>query len=1370
MSSEKLFNPGHVGELIPEVDVARQAVNSLGGYAYQALIATLAWLDLDSEHHLALEIAEDYALVAKQAIGAVQVKDTKKSGPVTLNSDSVRKAIVGFVDLVERNPDREVHLRFLTTSEIGRERVMADRPGSLPGLEYWRKVAAGADCGPLRRILESEKFPETVREFCRARDDDALRRDLIRRIDWDCGTADFKVARRDLEDRLIVLGRDRFELSSFDTRQVADSLVYTVLQKSIADAPEERLLTRGDLYEAMEAAALISIPRSLYTRLVNIALSLSEGLTGEASVEQPVADSGSSWLLDAPEPVVPDRMLARVVVERAVKDNLLNVGAAVVVGPSGSGKSILCRVIAASLVGDCRIVDFRGKSPDQARERVNALFARVGALQSCTLIVEDINFLDDEMVALGMKRVLDALRQRDCKALITCYRKPSVATLTRLGLGPDCVVECPYFSEEEVNLLVKMYGGDPDQWGRLPYFSGAHGHPQLTHAFVMGMETRGWPVEEIESTLMRGLTTDDTDAARETARRNLVSALSEGTRILLYRLSIVVGRFDRALGLSIGGIEPAIRGSGECLDQLIGPWIEAVGNDEYRVSPLASGFGGEMLEIAEQNRVHKAIAEHISKKRVIDDLDANAIMFHGLAGESTTSLAQLTQSLMRVDVDKLGNLAEGMPTLRLLRTDRLIYPKHLSVSVMLRMAQFRLTAALGDRRGAAEIVATLFDEASRMPDGKPKQVLDQMVLILLLSTKGVANYLDNWIVLLLRFKSMVQGDSFLQSLAANVESARDAAGAPYGAILFSIGSAELGSVSRLEMIVNDLDKIDPVDRKSWLTPIDKSLGDYSVLVNTPWVAEQSRDDFDASETALRFRRMSETTRSWGIRPLCLQCWVAQAIMLDEYLDDPEGALAVLGEAVTVMGNDLILSRARAKVHWRRGDHRRALDVLLSIADRVGRDSPVERMNALREAAISAANCNEWAQAEEWFLEAQNAAELMQIDDRQAIVIGLGADSSVAALEQGDVGQMLERLGEALVALRDIDPDATLRNTYCHRVVRHTALWAKSRILEEDIRIDGEPIAMQPGSCSNPEPLPEIRKLPLGHIDVSLYMLAQVEAAAAMDVGIRAGLQDRLEQGTIPIMEILLRLEEMRSHIGRLDSKGFSNCFLKYVESGAFLSAEVDELKTNLDPLAPVRGEIPALNKNGPFGPAAERVANEAILAFVVRCALTEKSGEVSKLQRLLVREFSGTFPGAGVFDAASGKGDKLGELERAVLSISYLLLKGEHLEPDAFWVAGLRLFEWVNKSRFESALMPYLAAWKRAGWERIVKSERFRLILPIRTVPEIQSVLHIGSNDRIFVAKLILASMSSVGRTLSQEYLDRLVALSRGEGQLSESS
>ena len=53
----------------------------------------------------------------------------------------------------------------------------------------------------------------------------------------------------------------------------------------------------------------------------------------------------------------------------------------------------------------------------------------------------------------------------------------------------------------------------------------------------------------------------------------------------------------------------------------------------------------------------------------------------------------------------------------------------------------------------------------------------------------------------------------------------------------------------------------------------------------------------------------------------------------------------------------------------------ALEILRGIADQVGGDSPVERAFALREAAISAAKCDDWSQAEQWFLDAQSAARL-----------------------------------------------------------------------------------------------------------------------------------------------------------------------------------------------------------------------------------------------------------------------------------------------------------------------------------------------------------------------------------------------------------
>ena len=122
-----------------------------------------------------LEVAEDYAIVARDAILGVQVKDAERSGSVTLNSVSVRNAITNFIDLVERNPDKSVDLRFFTTSDIGTEREIADRPDNMAWLHYWKRTCAGANILPLRKVLESNKFMDKVRRFCKARDDEQLR-------------------------------------------------------------------------------------------------------------------------------------------------------------------------------------------------------------------------------------------------------------------------------------------------------------------------------------------------------------------------------------------------------------------------------------------------------------------------------------------------------------------------------------------------------------------------------------------------------------------------------------------------------------------------------------------------------------------------------------------------------------------------------------------------------------------------------------------------------------------------------------------------------------------------------------------------------------------------------------------------------------------------------------------------------------------------------------------------------------------------------------------------------------------------------------------------------------------------------------------
>ena len=1018
MNSHNLFNAGPPAGLVPQGDRARQAVDSLRGYAYQALAAAFAWLDIDEHGQLFLEVAEDYATIANDALHAVQVKDTEISGSVTLNSASVRKAVAAFVDLVERNPGKQVDLCFFTTSEIGTERAAADCPAGMAGLEYWRKVAAGADPSPLRSILESDKFPESVRTFSKTRADVALRRDLIERIHWDCGKPDFSTLRQALEERLVVVGRDRFNLPAPEARELADPLVYRVLEKSIVDTPQNRVLTRASLYDAIDAATRTSVSRASVEALTRLASDLTGSFGGGLGRGNPLSTAETDWLIDGTTLPAPQGMIARVAVESAVTNALENSGVGVLVGGSGLGKSIVSRAVAAARADAFFIADFRNSDDaNETHRRLDMVFDRIGGLPSSTLILEDLNHFDDTRVRLSLARVIEALRRRYRKALITCYRQPSLNTLAEVGLNQGCVVDCPYFSEEEAHALVLNNGGDPGKWRRLAYIAGACGHPQLTHAFVIGIAARGWPVKEMEAVISRGLSSDDTDAARDAARRSLVSALPEETRNLLYRLSIATGRFNRSLALTIGQIPPSVSQTGECLDQLVGPWIEAAGKDLFRVSPLASRSGHETLPPDEQKRIHEAIAVQMFGKGTIDANDFDTIMMHAVAGKMPQILAMLGLSVVLAD-SPVEKLAEHLLLFRLFSTDVPIYPEDSFASGILRLTQFKLATATDEGNKIPDIVAALFNEVESIPEGEMRHLFEAMAVGTVLSTMGVANYLENWVALLLRFKTMIETDELLQGLVANVEDAVDAAGSNFFAALLSVGSARLASVQRLEYVINELDKLDASERTLWLKPIDKASSDYAVFINGPWAMQRHSEAFDAVDAAMRYQRIAKKTRGWGIRPLTLQCLVAQAVMLDEYQNNREGALAVLAEARAAYGDDIILSRAIAKVHYHHDEHGTALEIVRSIADQVGVDDPVERAFALREAAISAAQCDEWSQAEQWFLDAQSAAKLVQVDDMHVMAVGLGADSAVAALETGDVSRALTRLAEAVEALAD----------------------------------------------------------------------------------------------------------------------------------------------------------------------------------------------------------------------------------------------------------------------------------------------------------------------------------------------------------------
>ena len=701
--------------------------------------------------------------------------------------------------------------------------------------------------------------------------------------------------------------------------------------------------------------------------------------------------------------------------------------------------------------------------------------------------------MEDGPARIAFGRCVQALHRRDRTAIVTAYRRPSQKTLTELGIGAEAVIEIPYLTEDEAKEIVQAANGDPEWWGRIAFTAGAQGHPQLVHAFVMGMAAREWPRCEVREIAIRGFASDDTDAERDAARRSMVTALSEDARNLVYRLSLVIGRFGRALALKIAEVPPPISRAGELLDSLIGPWVEVVGKDTLRVSPLAANAGQGMLTGETQQTIHAAIAIQMLATRRIVATDASGILMHGLLGKERSSLFMLAYGVLTAEEKAAELLREHFFMLPILRMDQPIFPTDPTVSVMLRLAQFKLV----DAKNAAACVDGLFREVTEVKDAQLRTMLESVALAAVVNTIGIASSIPRWVELLQRFKANVEASPVLNGFKKLTMDASRETGLTFHGMVFSVGISQLQSVKRLEEIFIDLDQLSDADRSLWLESVD-----YPLLVNPPWTAEAGRDELNAADAAERYKRMALLAQKWGLRAVAIQCHIARAVMFDEYIDDENAARTALDESVAALGEDVATSRARARVFWHHNKHHDSLEILRDISHLIGRDSQIDRAYALREGAISAAKTDDWAQASAWFGEAEKAAAASDMRDMQTMAVGLEADRAVAILELGNVEEALRTMASCLTRLSKIDPAESLRAAYCHRVVRHTVLWMESKIEKREAFIDGKPIEMLPGTCSNPQPPASITELPIAPLDLTCLRKLRFRPGPTQALGLR----------------------------------------------------------------------------------------------------------------------------------------------------------------------------------------------------------------------------------------------------------------------------
>lgn len=1336
-------------------DPKRQAIASLRGYAYQLHRSLAAWIALPGDATLHLEIAEDYATVARDpttlqtVLEATQVKATRESGSVTLNSPDVLAAVRNFWALRTANLGRAVRLVFLTTSPIGRERI-DPLPNGEEGLNGWIRAARGGPVSDLRAALRRRLDPKAphsgdddappddkgLAAFIADSDDETFRRELLLPVSWACGEPETAGVAADNRAALVILGQTLGGTPDLSAR-AADLLLVRVLSTILESS--DRRLRRGDLLEALHAAVTVRVPAQ---RALNMPAAHAQGLDLEAT---------GAWRLVSPSaPKTAPRAGAVANLRAAMAAD----GHAWVHGATGLGKSLLAELAANAMGGMWRLLDLRDATGGTARER---LVAARGAILAdpmiAGVIIDDIPPSLDREIENPLCELTRSLERR-CLPLIATSNHPPGRRLERaLGLNLDSIYPAPSFDRDDAAALVEAYGGDPARWAVFALFAGA-AHPQLVDVVIAGLERRGWPETAMNEWMSAGMRNEDVEAEREVTRRRLLGELAPNVLAILARTVRIYGTFDRELVQAVGAAAPAVAATGLSLDQLSGQWIERLTSVRMRTSPLVSGLDRETYDAAQLAVIDIAIVVHILTRKQVDADLLDTAFFHAWAAESEAWISWIAQYVLQVDEEERPKLASALPLLR--EADGPTGFLRPFPALLLQLARHLLRTAIGDDAEVARSANTLIGALDELVDDTveagPPAVL--IVLMKLLFDVFGHGRVPNWFAHIRRFASTV-GDNV--DLRKVIDEAGLSVGSDPSGYLFVAHAVKLPGITALEGLFDELASLPAGERAIWLAAMHEPSAAMSMIIDNAWLKETQRGTVDGTTQAAAFDRMAVLALEWGEPRLAGRCWRAQAVMLDEYARAPEAAYAALDAAEQRLPGNFDIARERAKVAWRANDYPTALEQLLALESRLHETEPFDAAFALREAAISASELGQWSEAARLYSGGRDFVIGDDGDVLAPLAVGLAADAAAAQFRSGQRAEAVRAMAAVLDMLAALDPDSKLTAQSVHLIVRHLILWMRSE--EVDIEVHGEAVHFPIGGASNPDPKKAMATLSITPLAPAWQMLARI----ALDAGIEAaevlGWPGLTAARTDPIIDALFRSELLRFAIERADLPLFRSALLPALEAYQ-LFARLQSTGETPDPLRTNIGVIDPLPPDALVSGAPRSATREAAIAFaLVDCArdpplpsrIPALHGVLASVTRVdVLPEWSE----APTFD----------ETDRSSIVASNLvaLSGGASLPPQQSFMAHLRMLEWVRGSNYVKEVQGPLEALVRLTWTRIAVNQRALLLTPSLTVPAIEGALASGLSGVAFVAHLLLTAEPAVSLNLSNEFREQLEEIRNG--------
>ena len=1196
---------------VPKGNLTREAIDSLRGYVYQIYQSALAWIELEPDEFLFLEVAEDYSVVANDSLRGVQVKETSHS--VTINSEDIIASIDSFVDLRQKNPKLKVELRHLTTSIIGKEKSAAHRIGNKPILETWRALAKVGDVKPLKKILDASKLSKKTKGYIRNLNDTEFREDFLKRIHFDCGAPDSKYIVRLLRSKLLELLMKRGGVHS-QLDGCLSNLLFVLLQKAVKK--EDRFVDRDLLEELLTRSTQIPVNRAQFEEQSNL---INKVLQASA----PQTKNMVTTRLVKPRPIdevpFPPAIANRTSEIDNIISSLTRYGLSWIFGSAGVGKTIGAKIAARRLGGNWAGINLRSLNADQVNAVLSVAIDRLTKQKIDGFLIDDLECVFEPYIVDMLLYLKTICYQKDLLLLFTSPRQLNPDFLFSANLPASIEQKLKEFTEKDIlEILTGLNVKNSPDWVRYIHVVSGGGHPQLAIAAIQSMQKKGWDTKEFRTldSLITG--NPEMEQVRTQTRTRLLNELPEGGRKLIERLSLKSGSFQRDFVLDMAQIPPSVPDGGIVFDQLIGSWVDQQEIDRFALSPLLSNFAIKTLTDEQKREINFEIANSLIKGQLINPIEANSALLAAWSGKNTKVIVHLCMSVIVASQDHLQMIAPHLMMFTFMRTDTFAYDDDPNVSQMFRGAQLLLLCQNEEKRERMQKVLDRFEkESDRVENDAARISLSLLVYARLLIATPKFGALPNFWSLIHKVNVLLEDkNKLLPPELLLGESLGEIDGISAIGFMFLNQARQIKQISELLPTFEFLESCGQDFRLKLLKPYNDPDFSVDMLVASAWLKEHEANTIDPPSHSAVFARLEEYAVSWDHADLAVCCRKYRVIIIDEYGGDKEEALRLLDEGLEHYGKtNSELVRAKAKVLYRAEDHQGSLVLSKTLIDADVPLSKTEKAFLGRDAAISAEKQGDFETARRYYLYGSKAASKCDIPDMVPMQVGLKADAALTSWHAGDRETCLRDFISVLQELKEIDPESSLRAAHCQAISRHVLLWLNQDAAgEKKILGEGEETKIYPGIVSNPEPVSEIGNQFITPIEMAWYMLAKLENICCLDVGITRNLFDFLPKGPVFEGQFLISPSKIRKALILCDPSLFVTSLNEMIAGLAYAKMH-DDYKKSFDIENVTYGSIPAptLEQQTEFHDFTEQL----VLCFVTNCIFKENTAAIDLLMKVL---------------------------------------------------------------------------------------------------------------------------------------------------------